>query len=159
MKLDIDDDSAKVNIPPPFILLACVTLSSLISLFIHAKLGIDNTEYRIFFGSLFFFVGIGCVIFCAKIFKAHNTKIQPWKTTSTIITKGPYQFSRNPIYLSFQIILSSFAFFFNSIIPLLFIPLLFFLLSKLVIEKEEHYLKNKFGKIYLDYCEKVNRWI
>ena len=39
------------------------------------------------------------------------------------------------------------------------VPALVYLLQKLVIEREEAYLENKFGKVYLDYKQRVRRWL
>ena len=39
------------------------------------------------------------------------------------------------------------------------LPLVVFAVDRLVIAKEERYLRGKFGELYGSYCAKVRRWI
>jgi protein-S-isoprenylcysteine O-methyltransferase Ste14 len=43
--------------------------------------------------------------------------------------------------------------------PYLFLPLVLFLIVRLVIEREERYLERKFGSDYTRYRDAVRRWI
>jgi protein-S-isoprenylcysteine O-methyltransferase Ste14 len=63
---------------------------------------------------------------------------EPFHTPSTIVTSGPYQYSRNPI-------LSSIA--------------LFLFFWKAFVSWEEKKLEEKFGEEYLEYKRRVRRWI
>ncbi len=103
--------------------------------------------------------GLSLIIYCALAFKKAKTAIEPWKTSSALIQKGPYRFSRNPIYLGLCLIQGSLIFFLNSDIPVFFLVILILILDRYVIQKEEAYLLQKFKTQYKQYQLEVNRWI
>jgi protein-S-isoprenylcysteine O-methyltransferase Ste14 len=83
----------------------------------------------------------------------------PWKPTTSIVDRGPYRFSRNPMYL--QLLLATFGaavMLMNAWIALL-IPVAMWVLVRMVIRPEEAYLERKFGESYLSYKRRVRRWI
>lgn len=43
--------------------------------------------------------------------------------------------------------------------PLLGLPGVLLAMQKLVIEREERYLRERFGTAYTSYCAKVRRWL
>ncbi len=76
-----------------------------------------------------------------------------------MITSGLFKISRNPIYLGMLLILLGEAILLGSIITFIF-PLLFIISTNVaVIPIEEKMLEKRFGKKYLDYKNKVGRWI
>jgi protein-S-isoprenylcysteine O-methyltransferase Ste14 len=109
-------------------------------------------------GALILF-GLGLIGYCAWLFKQAQTCIEPWRATSSIITKGPYRYSRNPIYLGFAIAGSGIALAFNTGWMLLSVLAFVLIANKLVIEREEKYLERKFGEPYLNYQQQTRRWL
>ena len=113
-----------------------------------------------------FYLGIGVIVLTIisigamfGFFKKHETEIEPWKTTSTIITSGPYKFSRNPIYVLACGVPIGLGLAFNSYWALFaFIPALI-IVYYTAVKKEEKYLEAKFGQTYMDYKAKVRRWL
>jgi len=108
-------------------------------------------------GALILF-GLGLIGYCAWLFKQAQTCIEPWRATSSIITKGPYRYSRNPIYLGFAIAGSGIALAFNTGWMLLSVLAFVLIANKLVIEREEEYLERKFGESYSNYRQETRRW-
>lgn len=95
----------------------------------------------------------------SKLFKRNDTAIDPWKTTSKIITTGPYRYSRNPIYLFACGVPIGLGITFDSYWALFaFIPALI-IVYHTAVKKEEKYLETKFGEEYLGYKRKVRRWL
>jgi protein-S-isoprenylcysteine O-methyltransferase Ste14 len=88
-----------------------------------------------------------------------NTAIDVRDTTTTIVSKGIYAFSRNPIYLSMTILYIGVSFLFNSLSVLLMLIPILIVMHFGVILREEKYLENKFGDDYLSYKKRVRRWI
>jgi protein-S-isoprenylcysteine O-methyltransferase Ste14 len=92
-----------------------------------------------------------------SIFKKYETSLG-YEEPSRIVTKGPFQKTRNPMYLGMVLLLLGLAVCFQNIFSLL-IPVLFFLyLHFLVIPKEEKKMKDIFGDEYLEYKKQVGRW-
>ncbi len=103
--------------------------------------------------------GLGLVGYCAWQFKRAQTHIEPWRATSSIIVKGPYWYSRNPIYLAFVITGVGIALAFNTCWMLLSLLAFVLVANKLVIEREERYLERKFSESYLNYRRQTRRWL
>ena len=79
--------------------------------------------------------------------------------TATIVSAGPYRFSRNPIYLAMLLLQGGVAIWANSLWFGVGAALTYGLLSWGVISREEAYLERKFGERYLSYRARVRRWI
>ncbi len=157
-KRTIEDDSAKVEIPPPFFTLACMGASWFLHSLISISLNISRPTANLL-GFILLTIGFTLILSCIFLFKLKKTNVAPWKSTSTIIQSGPYSFSRNPIYLGLCILQLSVTFFLRSFIGFFFLMLLIGFLRYFVIQNEEEYLSEKFKDEYQQYCLKVDRWV
>lgn len=83
---------------------------------------------------------------------AHNIQRQ-----EKLITKGPFAFTRNPIYLGVTLLVLGFSLAVKSYFIFLVVPL-FYSLRKSAI-KEEYVLEKHFGTEYLKYKEKIPRFL
>lgn len=92
-------------------------------------------------------------------FRSAGTSLQPWEPTSTLITDGPFRFSRNPIYIGYTLLYLGVAFWVNSVWPLGLLPLVLWLMHRVVITREEAYLEGRFGDVYRAYRRRVRRWL
>ena len=88
-----------------------------------------------------------------------GTNIDPRQPAVTVVTGGPFRFTRNPLYLSLALLYSGIALFFNSAWPMFFLPFVLTVMNRGVIDREEHYLEGKFGPEYLNYKAQVRRWL
>ena len=91
--------------------------------------------------------------------KKSGTNVNTRKGTNTIVTTSVFSYTRNPIYLAMVILLAGLALFINSLWILLMIPAFVIVMQKGVIEREELYLEKKFGCEYLNYKNRVRRWL
>ena len=114
--------------------------------------------YRLL-GILGFTAGFSLMMWGWNLFKLKETSVIPTVEPKTLITTGPYRFSRNPMYGGMVLILLSIALFLGALFVLL-APLAFFLtLDRLFIPHEEKVMEGIFGKDYLDYKSRVRRWV
>lgn len=104
-------------------------------------------------------VGILIAALCLRIFSRANTTTVPFETASKLVTWGPYQFSRNPMYISLTLIYLGEAGLLVQIWPLLLLPLVVVYINQIVIPIEEARLREAFGDAYERYCKTVHRWI
>ena len=79
--------------------------------------------------------------------------------TEVILSNGPYQFCRNPIYVSMITLLIGVGVWANRLWFVGFAVVAVFLLSWGVISREEAYLTRKFGEGYTSYKAGVRRWL
>jgi protein-S-isoprenylcysteine O-methyltransferase Ste14 len=88
-----------------------------------------------------------------------RTNINPLLPTTSLVTSGPYRFSRNPLSVSLVVLYIGMSLRLDTLWPLLlFVPLLI-VFHYGVIQREERYLERKFGDTYRNYCVAVRRWI
>ena len=152
-----DRKGAAVKFPPPAIFVLALIVAAGLNYLWPLALGIPESIRPLGIGLILGGVVIAIVI--NSNFNRAGTAIEPWKPTTSLVTTGLYRWSRNPIYAGFCLFNIGVGFSFNSAWLLLsFIPAAF-LVFHIAIAKEERYLEAKFGQEYLDYKNRVRRWI
>jgi len=76
-----------------------------------------------------------------------------------LVVDGPYQISRNPMYVSGLIVWVGWVLFYGSPVVFAAFSLLWVLFSLRVIPHEESLLEGLFGDEYLAYKRTVRRWL
>ncbi|HSM19382.1 MAG TPA: isoprenylcysteine carboxylmethyltransferase family protein [Hyphomicrobiales bacterium] len=150
-------DTAGVLLPPPVIFLAGLAIGLAAEWLWPAPLLPQTLQYA---------VGISLMALSAVIaalgfreFFRHRTPVEPYKPTESIITSGPFRYSRNPLYLSLTLLYAGTAFAVDGVwIAVLLVPVLI-LLHDGVILREEAYLERKFPDVYPAYKARVRRWL
>lgn len=89
----------------------------------------------------------------------HGTSADFGQAVATLVEEGPYRFSRNPLYLSLCLFLLGLALALHDGWLVLGVPALALSLDRLVIAREEPFLRELFGGRYADYCRRVRRWL
>ncbi|MFX1257912.1 MAG: methyltransferase family protein [Promethearchaeota archaeon] len=92
------------------------------------------------------------------IILAHRALFHENEPSDTLITNGILSRVRNPLYLGVLLIYISFIFLSISIISIFLLIIIFFIYNKMV-NYEEHILEEIFGDEYLEYKNKVPKWI
>lgn len=110
-------------------------------------------------GLIPFVIGVGINMLADNAFKRVNTTVKPYETSTTLITDGVFRVTRNPMYVGFVLILFGIAIFVGSLSPYLIVLLFPILMEKIFIIAEEQMLEQTFGKNWLDYKQKVKRWL
>lgn len=80
------------------------------------------------------------------------------QTKTELVTKGLFQYSRNPIYLGMVLALLG-VFFIAPTAATCFTLILGYVLMQIQIRLEEEYLTKLHGQQFLDFKKKVRRWI
>jgi len=75
------------------------------------------------------------------------------------VTDGPFQHTRNPIYLADAVLLAAWLVWLGNMLSVVALPLFVFYLTHFQIRPEERALALKFGEDYRTYCRRVRRWI
>jgi protein-S-isoprenylcysteine O-methyltransferase Ste14 len=144
------------RIHPP--LLAAALL--LVTLILHFVLPeVRSVGWHHVIGLLLVAAGVGLCTFAAAIFQARDTTKNPYGEPATFVVQAPYTWTRNPMYLGITTALLGFAIFFGSIVMLL-APIAFFIvIDRMVIPREEETMERLFSQQYVDYKNRVRRWI
>ena len=88
-----------------------------------------------------------------------KTPIPYASTPKTLITNGPFRFTRNAFYVSILSISFGVAVYLRDLSPFIVVIIEFFVFDKYLIPPEEKVLEKIFGQSYKDYKQKVRRWI
>jgi len=94
-----------------------------------------------------------------RTFFESGVELVPGSKSSKIVQIGPFKHSRNPMYLGFILLLLGIAILFGSLIVFLAPVGFFIIINFFFIPFEERLMEKTFGKEYLDYKNKVRRWI
>lgn len=84
--------------------------------------------------------------------------LQPQDATSLVDT-GIFGVTRNPMYLGLLLILSGWAVWLQSAANVLVLLAFVLYITFLQIKPEEEALRKVFGQTYIDYCDRVRRWL
>lgn len=152
-------DGAEVRFPPPVV--ALVTIVAAVALQRVAPIGLNlPAPARYWIGGTIVVASILLLgTWPAVLFRRSGQSPIPWRPTPSIVERGPYRFTRNPMYLMMVIACVGFAIILSNAWILVLTPLCAFLLHRLAILPEEAYLERKFGEGYLSYKRRVRRWI
>jgi protein-S-isoprenylcysteine O-methyltransferase Ste14 len=107
-----------------------------------------------------------CVLLSAAVvlsafisFRRARTTVIPGRAANALVTSGPYQITRNPMYVSFAVLYTGVTLWLNTWWPALVLPVVIFVIDRAVIRSEERYLGAAFPKEYAEYRARVRRWL
>ena len=109
-------------------------------------------------GSLIVFAST-FVIIAFRTMRRANTNVDPRQPATSLVIEGPFQITRNPLYLSMTIFYIGVTLLVNTLWTAILIPFILVLIRKGVIDREERYLERKFGEQYLRYKASIRRWL
>jgi len=153
-------DHADVRVVPPLVYLGALVLGFLIQwrwpVPLVREKGID-----VFFaiGVALFVIGVWLVAQALRGFRAARTSPIPVRPTTALVLRGPYRYTRNPMYLGMLIVSVGITLAANALWPLVLVPAVIWIINRYVIVREEKYLSRKFGGEYEVYKRRTRRWI
>lgn len=152
----------KIRVPPPAIFLLAFLLGVWLD---GALLRIRIVDHPVAIRALLIggviaaIAGAIVALWGVLTFRRHGTTVLPFKAAITLVQSGPYQFTRNPMYLGMALAYAGAALVLNAMWPMLLLPMALVILYSLVIRKEEEHLAEQFHQQYLDYRARVRRWL
>jgi protein-S-isoprenylcysteine O-methyltransferase Ste14 len=102
---------------------------------------------------------LGLGLYSVVLLRRSGQSENPWKPTTEIMSRGPFSFTRNPMYLQMVIGCLGFALILANVWIQLLTPVSALVLHRFAILPEEAYLERKFGETYLSYKRRVRRWL
>ena len=142
---------------PPAYLFASLASMVLLSLFIPLYALIPYPWNAT--GLLPLALGVALNASTDNVLKKHDTTVKPFEVSTTLITTGVFNFSRNPMYLGMVLILIGAALLLGTLSPLITIPLFAITMDRIFIFAEEKMLEKRFGDEWKQYKTNVRRWI
>jgi len=102
--------------------------------------------------------GVALLATGRRTMTAAGTNVNPTRPATTIVSSGPFRFTRNPLYVGVTLIFTGLTLAFNTWWGfILLVPVLVTMHFGVVL-REERYLERKFGEPYRQYRSRVRRY-
>jgi len=110
-------------------------------------------------GSALFTLGAIIAGWGLVLFHRARTTTTPGKASNAFVTRGPYRFTRNPMYVGLILAYLGEMGILVQIAPIIPLFLVIEYVNWIVIPVEENQLHGLFGESYAQYCARVPRWV
>jgi protein-S-isoprenylcysteine O-methyltransferase Ste14 len=155
-----NNDHAGVAIRPPLLFLGALALGSLLSLALPLGTRLASPNgLALTAGLVFVTIGLLLAALAANRFRLAGTPVPVDRPVTALVSVGPYQFTRNPIYIGLVLVYFGLSIILTSLWTLLLLIPVLIILQRYVIAREETYLEKKFVEAYRKYKERVPRWL
>lgn len=104
-------------------------------------------------------LGTGLHWWAWRTFAAGSVAVEDRAVPETLVTDGPYRWSRNPMLLGGLLILVGAAALLGSFASFAPVPVYAWICQRSFVIPEERILAERFGPAYLEYRSRVRRWI
>jgi protein-S-isoprenylcysteine O-methyltransferase Ste14 len=160
LQADISAVNPAMRFPVPWVFILVYLVGVAVQRFVPIAIHSPDVSRIMRIGG-FVLVGIGIIVAGSAlgIFKKASTTTVPFERPSTLVTSGPYRFSRNPMYVALTLEYIGVAGARNEVWPLLLLPLVLVYVNFMVIPFEERRLDDVFGDAYQAYGARVRRWL
>ena len=153
------EDSAHVPVFPPLIYIVALGLGFLLQWLVPLSAG---EGWRLAVGVLGYVliaVGLALMGSAVGLFLRAGTTPNPTQPTTTLVFRGPYRFTRNPMYVGNALVTAGIGLAAHTWWPLVMAIVASAVVRRVVIAREERYLEQKFGASYVEYTKRVRRWL
>ncbi|MFI0472670.1 methyltransferase family protein [Halomonas sp. HMF6819] len=105
--------------------------------------------------------GIAFALLGVWEFRSAGTTVDPRVPNQSVslVVRGVYRISRNPMYVGFLLVLSAWVIFLSNLASLVLLPAFVIYMNRFQIVPEERHMREKFGESYRQYEAKVRRWV
>lgn len=150
-------DNPGVVAPPPLIYLGAF-LIVLVGRWLW-PMPVDPDGRGLWTGLAMFALGVVAAIWGRRTMEAAGTNINPARPAKTIVSSGPFRYSRNPLYLCLTLMYLGLTLAVNTWWGFVVLIPLIIVMHAGVVLREERYLEKKFGEPYRQYRARVRRYL
>jgi protein-S-isoprenylcysteine O-methyltransferase Ste14 len=149
---------AEVHFPPPLVFLG-FTLLGVALRHTVGPIPFPATFGARLLGVLVLLLGVGTVLSARTLFGRSGQSPIPWKPTPELIVRGPYRFTRNPMYVGITTVQAGLGVALGNVWISVLAPIALVTVHFIAVLPEERYLAEKFGASYREYRAKVRRYL
>jgi len=149
----------KLKVPPVVVVAITAFSMRAIDKYLSVELlTFSAPKWIIILTSIFGFL---CILLGIIQFTIKKTTVNPHKPeeSTSLVSSGIYNISRNPMYLGMLILLVFYGLFLGDGLAFLALPLFVWYMNSFQIQPEEEMMIQIFGEEYKEYQKKVRRWI
>ena len=147
-----------LKLPPPTWALIYLIIAGVVSWFWPWRTIVDLRI--VWLGITLVVIGFAISFWAFSLFRREGTEIDPTsETNKLLVIRGPFRFTRNPMYLGLVIVTLGIALWVGAL-PMFAIPVLVFATANWThIPFEETKMRRQFGAAFDTYTREVRRWI
>lgn len=150
---------ARVTVPPPLLFLAALAAGVLVDRLVTRWAVPGGVAVRVALSALAIVAGLALGGPAIRLFHRTGQDPKPWQPTPELVFRGPYRFTRNPMYVGMTLLTIGLGVASGTVWTL---PLAFAALAAvhvLAVLPEERYLTARFGAPYREYKARVHRYL
>ena len=149
----------ELKIPPVVLVALCAVAMTLLAQWLPSlqlPLG-----WRLLLAAVFAAAGTAVALAGVLAFRQADTTVDPRvpQQTSSLVIRGIYRYSRNPMYVGFLLLLTALGCYLMNAAAFALLPLFVLYMNRFQIAPEERHLLQKFGADYQAYSQRVRRWL
>jgi protein-S-isoprenylcysteine O-methyltransferase Ste14 len=154
-------DSAGVRFPPPLYFVAGLAVGFAIESWLGGPLFPRQAApgFWLVPGAGLIVAGLVSAVSGMVTMKRMGSNIRPDRPATALVVRGPYRWTRNPMYVGLGLVSAGIAVAANAVWPLLMVVVTLAIVRRRVIAREEAYLERAFGREYRRYRDRVPRWL
>src|SRR6266851_2806239 len=155
---DATERGAAVRFPPPLVFLVGLLLGVAFQYALMPAPAPVARTISVPAGIIILLIGVSVAAARILFLRTGQNPI-PWKPSPELIFKGPYRFTRNPMYVGITLFETGLGVALNNLwISLFAVPALL-TVHFIAVLPEERYLSEKFGESYKVYLAQVRRYL
>lgn len=122
---------------------------------VEGRPGLGNLVSLVLIGA-----GISGIVWTMALHYRRTPQRVEWERTPRyLLFRGPYRFTRNPMYLTELMLWLGWAFFYGSVPVFVGFLFLSVIMNFVAVPREERELEARFGEAYREYKRSVPRWL
>ena len=147
-----------LKLPPPAWAFLYLIIAGAVSWFYPWRALLDLRI--VWLGVVLVAIGVAISVWASLLFRREGTELNPTsEVNKSLVVRGPFRFTRNPMYLGLVIFTLGVAVGVGSL-PMFAVPLLVFVTANWAhIPFEEAKMRRQFGGAFDHYMRQVRRWI
>jgi protein-S-isoprenylcysteine O-methyltransferase Ste14 len=103
--------------------------------------------------------GVALMGWFLRTMRQNDTPVDVRQASRHLVVGGPFKYTRNPAYVAMAATYLGISLITRARWPLVLLPAALVTVQRGVIQREEGYLRTRFGEDYEDYRSRVRRWI
>jgi protein-S-isoprenylcysteine O-methyltransferase Ste14 len=161
---DQEKNGTRINpvmrIPVPWVFILAYLIGFVVQLYLPIQIrSPEIVRTALIAGLILVVIGVAVAFSALGIFRKRSTTTIPFETPTSLVTSGPYRFTRNPMYVGLTLVYLGVAGTRAEIWPVIVLPVMLAYVNFIVIPVEERHLQNAFGDAYAHYGARVRRWL
>jgi protein-S-isoprenylcysteine O-methyltransferase Ste14 len=153
-----NERGADVHFPPPLVFVGFALLGAIL----HHGVGpipVSPGLWTGIAGIVLLIASFALVVTAVVEFQRTGQDPKPWLPTPELVIRGPYRFTRNPMYVGLTGLQLGLGLLIGYLWIAVLAPVALLVVHRIAVVPEEKYLETKFGPSFADYRRQVRRYL